>query len=240
MTQRSDWDAVTQGGGRGSGDQVIYYRRPRKGNQAGWIIWGDSLSGSKLRDFLRRGFEPLMKYGAINSVGRNRKLFGDSTNPVEEGYRRDQYVWEGILSHPDGPAEFPVEQIVTYRWYRPEQCPIPDVVFPQLKGLKVKEYNCPERCGRQPFVDVDGVGGVGALRQHLRIIHDWDQANLQSYGERVGIDFNRLDVLAMPVNEYTTPEPGFRCEECGAEFSKKIALAGHRRSHPVVEVETVA
>lgn len=207
----------------GQGDQIIYYRRPRKGENAGWITYGDSLSGSKYRDFVRRGFEPLEKYGYINTYARDRAAFGDGkTAPAEAGWTTERYIWEQILSHPDGPAEFPVEQLLTFRWYRPENVPVPGVSFPQLKGVKVKEFRCPERCGRAPFVDVDGAGGARALANHLRITHGWDIPSLMAYGERIGVDFTAADVVEMTVQEYTPPEPRRR-----------------RAEEPIVEVETV-
>ena len=47
--------------GQGKRDErVIYYRKPN-----GWITWADSESGTKLRDFSIRGFQPLFNYGAI-------------------------------------------------------------------------------------------------------------------------------------------------------------------------------
>lgn len=245
------WGALSQPKG-GAGDQIIYYRRPRKGEDAGWIVWGDSISGSKLRDYVRRGFEPLMQYGVINSPSRDKRALG---NDPEPGMTTEKYVWEAILSHPDGPAEFPVAQIIAYGWHRPDQCPVPDAYFPQLVGKKVREYTCPERCGRKPFIEVAGVGGVGSLRQHLRIMHGWDQANLQAYGERMGIDFNKGDVdelliadveyerpqsRALPqrqsVAEIETVGEGLTCEDCGQEFTGQMAaarIARHRKRHAV-------
>lgn len=234
------WSVLGERSGRGDSDQVIYYRRPNKGMNAGWIVFGDSLSGSKLRDFVKRGFEPLMQYGPINTPERNARREGTASMPPDPNMTNERYSWEAILMHPNGSAEFPVEQLITYRWYRPELCPVPGVSFPQLKGLKIKEYNCPERCGRAPFVDVDGVGGVGILRQHLRIMHKWDQANLIAYGEKVGIDFTKVDVATLAVNEYEIPESQeYKCEECGFTAKNAFGLQAHQRSHPMVEVEAV-
>ncbi|KKK75451.1 hypothetical protein LCGC14_2873550, partial [marine sediment metagenome] len=85
-----------------------YYRRPNEGEDAGWIIVGPvSGNGTAVADFIRRGFEPLHKYGRIPH---------DEPSP-----------WKTILSHPDGPGEFPVDQIMTARWFAVEgqknQCP---------------------------------------------------------------------------------------------------------------------
>lgn len=225
----------------GAGDQIIYYRRARRGEHPGWIVWGDSLSGSKLRDYVRRGFEPLMQYGVINSPARDRRAF---SNEPEPGMTTEKYVWEAILTHPDGPAEFPVEQVITYGWHRPEKCPIPDAYFPQLVGKKVTEYTCPERCGRK-FIGLDGVGGVGTLRTHLRVMHGWDQSNLQAYGTRMGIDFNKGDVDDLLVNDVVyggAAVEALSCEKCGEEFNGAMAAARrakHVKNHPVAEIVTV-
>ena len=151
MTQRTMGD-IRQGGD----EHVIYWRKPN-----GWITWADTESGTKMRDYSRRGFEPLWKYGNFN-------VDGYPGSPVQ--------IWERILSHPDGPAEFPVEQVVSLRWYN--QPPVPGVRFPQLTGLKIKEYRCPE-CDRAPFVHVVSMpkmpSGIMGLGNHLRIHHDWDR-----------------------------------------------------------------
>ena len=240
----NQWAAFAQPNA-GAGDQIIYYRRPRRGEHNGWIVYGDSLSGTKLRDYVRRGFEPLMKYGVINSNERDRRMCGDATRPRDETMTKDRYIWEGILTHPDGPAEFPVEQLAAFRWYRPERCPVPDVYFPQLVGKQIKEYTCPERCGPPPFVAIEGMGGVGTLRTHLRVMHDCDQANLQAYGARVGIDFNRADVNDMAITDVAYGGQAVEtltCERCGDEFKGAMAkarLAKHAKNHPVAVVETV-
>lgn len=240
----SQWAALGQPNA-GDGDQIIYYRRPRKGEDPGWIIWSDSLSGTKLRDKVQSGFEPLMQFGVINSAERDRRFYGDRSQPRDPSMTKERYIWEAILTHPDGPAEFPVEQVVAYRWYRPERCPVPDAYFPQLVGKQIKEYTCPERCGRPPFVAVEGAGGVGALRTHLRIMHGWDQANLQAYGARVGIDFNESDMNAGPMVDvvYGGQAPvTLSCERCGEEFTGAMAaarLGKHLKNHPVAVIETV-
>lgn len=227
----------------GAGDQVIYYRRPvgPDKEESGWIIIGDTLSGTKYRDYVRRGFQPLEKYGSVNTAGRDARAFGTKTTPAEEGWTPARYRWEQILSHPDGPGEFPVDQILTYRWYRPENLPIPGVVFPQLQGVKVKEYRCPERCGRPPFVDIDGTGGMRGLGSHLKIAHEWDTVALITYGERVGLDFLKADVAEFSAQEYIVEQAAaeFVCPHCKKPFRSRIALEGHKRSHPMVEVEAI-
>ena len=208
--------------GRNLGDQVIYYRRPlvdRHGNKAenaGWIVWGDSTSGTKLRDYSIRGFTPIFNYGAVNSTANIKYA-------EEHGIAPINWPWIPILRHPDGPAEFPLDQVLSMRWYRPENCPVPDVSWPQLKGVKIKEYRCPE-CNRPAFVDnASGVGAVYGLGTHLRIMHEWDRVSLMAYGDRIGIDFNAVDVENKLVQEY---EP-------------KVAAPRRKAPEPQVEIEVV-
>lgn len=237
--------------GRGAGDQVIYWRRPMvsmfstmPADNPGWITWGDSLSGTKLRDYLSRGFTPLMQYGVINSKENAERFRADGNG---------RQIWGLILSHAMGPAEFPVNQVLTFGWYRPERCPLAGVFFPQLIGRKVREYQCPE-CNRPAFVDLDDAPAVRRLAIHLRLIHKWERLDLMAYGERLGIDFNEAvgglvtdyevaGVGATPadVNEVARPSievetvvaPAFGCNfpGCGKAFTTRIALAGHKRSH---------
>ena len=211
--------------GRNMGDQVIYYRRPlldKDGNpaeNAGWIVWGDSTSGTKLRDYAIRGFTPIFTYGAINSAANIKWAEDNKVKPPA-------WPWVPILRHPDGPAEFPIDQILTLRWYRPENCPVPGVVWPQLKGVKIKEYRCPE-CKRAPFVDnAGGVGAIYGLGTHLRIMHGWDRVALMAYGDRIGVDFNAVDVMNQLVQEYDA-EP------------KAVRRSRSQAAEPQVEIEVV-
>ena len=241
MQGMQEWGQST---GRNLGDQIIYYRRPKlnklgePAENAGWITWGDSISGTKLRDFVARGFEPLMKYGSLNN--KERRLRAEA-----EGWPPGRILWDAILTHPDGPAEFTLEQIMAFRWYRPEQAPVLNVRFPQLAGQTVREYRCPE-CSRPPFIDIEGVGGITGLGNHLRIMHGWDRVSLNAYGDRVGINFNQTDVVTLAMEEMDIP--AVKCD-CGWEpsaDSKDVdsSLRAHQNLHcPLrkpVEVETVA
>lgn len=204
----------------GAGDEIIYYRRPRftrdgePAENAGWITWADSLSGTKRRDYETRGWVALTQYGKINSQQRENAL----ANRIENGEQMTprqysaEYIWGAILRHPDGPAEFPLDQILALRWYEARNCPIKDVepaqLFPQLKGHRIKHYPCPQ-CNRS-FAEVDGSGAAKSFANHLRIMHDWDMANILNYGKEVGIDFAKVDfgstgVVEMTFGEEETP-----------------------------------
>lgn len=171
---------VASMGKGGKFETHLYYRRPNTGEQKGWIVVGPR---THVEDYTMRGFEPMWKYGIVE---RHERVF--------ENAQGDAYVfnqWRPILSHPDGPAEFPAEQVMILRWYKPEDCPVPGTAFPQLAGHKIKEYKCPE-CDRPPFAARDGLGGVEPLGRHLRLLHSWDRASLVKYGETVGIDFDAI------------------------------------------------
>ncbi len=181
-----------------------YYRRPLTGEDAGWIVIGPvSGNGTAVEDFISRGFEPLKKYGHIDPNEKNK--------------------WKKILEHPDGPGEFPLSQIMDLRWWRTQDCPLPGVHFPQLVGHKVKEIPCPD-CKR-PFFAVDGEGGVGELARHLRIMHGWDTKQLDTYGERVGINFDAI--YEMPEHSFEEVELGAKeaakCHSCGEELPEKLS-----------------
>lgn len=204
-------------------ERVIYYRRPRKGAMPGWIIWSDSQPG-KRSDMIIRGFIPLPQYGRIHDGDdRDGRLF-EAHGP-----------WGAILSRPGGPAEFPADQVITYRWYRPEnvgspdlnkgQVAVPNVRFPQLlehvKDSPIREFPCPE-CDQRTFLQ------AVHLARHLRNSHDWDRADILSWGAAIGVDFSReYKTRVVPVSYGDLVElPG--------EVDLELELA------PLVAVETVA
>jgi hypothetical protein len=203
-------------GGRGMGDEVIYYRRPfrtRDGDaatNAGWITWADSLSGTKRRDYETRGFTALTQFGKINSAQNENALAHRIENGEQMTPRQysAEYIWGPILRHPEGPAQFPLEQILEMRWYEPRTCPIKDVnpaeLFPQLRGHKVKNFPCPQ-CNRN-FPAVDGAGAAKPFANHLRIMHDWDMTNILNYGNVIGIDFAAVEFATGTSDEITFGE----------------------------------
>lgn len=198
-------------------EQVIYYRCPpvikhtgERHEQAGWIICGDSQS-PKLADNVMRGYIPLSEFGFVK----------DSRN-----------MWGPILSHPDGPRQFPLDQIIAYRWYHVDdlrrQWPgLParyqrdqDLarLFPQLRDpdLKIKEYGCPN-CRNRKFLEPRG------LFQHLHNHHDFKTEDIFAWGEKMGIDFGDMlrdramtEVTFDPVDDTPEEEPeyaGFTVED---------------------------
>ena len=167
-------------------EKVIYYKAPeitvmgKPYANASWIDWGDSQS-SKRMVMIERGWIPLTKFGPV---------------------RDSLFPWVTILMHPDGPAMFPVEQLLSQRWWNRDilkaQWPAeprtyygtptmpsgftPERLFKQLAGVQIVEYQCPQctdRTVRTPM----------GLFQHLSITHDWDTKDIFTYGEKAGIDF---------------------------------------------------
>ena len=182
-----------------------YFRKPLVGKEPGWIAVCQYRGGANLEHFLDREFQPLRKYGDVTQF-----LDEDCKVPDPGG------IWGPILRHPDGPAEFPAEQVVTARWYKSEVCPVP-VDWKQLAGVKITQYQCPQ-CNREPFVSAmrDGkplaIGdGVVGLAKELQNAHSWDRLSVMAYGEKVGIDFNSVgtptDVIEYVYEEKAQTEP---------------------------------
>ena len=207
-------------------ERVIYYRKPITGSdEDGWIVWGDSESGTKLRDRAILGFTPLFKYGIITCY-----LDSELKQPDPAS------VWGPILRHPDGPAEFPVSQIVTYRWHTDP--PIPGLRFSQLSGMQITQYQCPE-CSRAPFGELKRgdevvLSAIKGLGSHLTIMHKWDRLALLRWGDRVGIDFDSIDARKVIPYEYEekkevenvkveTKTAEVTCNSCGSPIVGKLA-----------------
>ena len=193
-------------------ERVMYYRKPkvhrdRKGFEepyleADWIGWGDTQDGKRLM-LLERGWQLLPQFGVIHDGDPAYKLYGP---------------WGAILTHPAGPAAFPVDQIKAYRWYHPDQVPVPGTRFPQLAGEKIVEYACPE-CTRLAFHEPVHLG------RHLKNGHQWLPADLDRYSNKTGIDFAKAitpkgiqefvftaEEIAASPTEPTTPAAEFEIE----------------------------
>ena len=178
---------------RARSERVCFYRTPQhrpdgaKHLQAGWIGWGDTQDSIKMGK-ISRGYLPLDQYGFIRSKSRE----DDPDGPFEL-----YGPWGVILSQPGGPAEFPLEQILTYHWYDadrlrqslhgriPPTLRVKDgmVLWPQLRGHELRVFACPE-CS-----DWRSIEAV-FLARHLRIWHDYDRADIIAFGAQYGVDFS--------------------------------------------------
>ena len=179
-------------GNRRRSERVCYYRTPQRRPdggrhvQAGWITWGDTQDSIKLGK-LSRGYVPMERYGFIRA-----KATDESPDGPFELYGH----WGPLLAHPDGPGEFPKEQILAYHWYDADRMrtslrgQIPPslktrgamVLWPQLAGESLRIFACPE------CTDWRSLEAV-FLARHLRIWHDYDRADIIAFGTQYGIDF---------------------------------------------------
>ena len=147
-----------------------------------------------------------------------------------------------------GAKEFPVEQIIAYRWHvRP---PYREVQFPQLAGVEITNYGCPE-CEKGIFASVNPSEAAQMLRTHLTSAidaqHRYSPTDLTSLGKEWGIDFDsarmgRRSVRVERPEEPQVSEPlvltkakEYKCLACGftpAEDNKRpwLALSNHKCS----------
>ena len=190
--------AMDMGGSRNA--KVIYYR-----NKRGWITWGDT-QASKQINMMQKGCQPLPQFGYIT----------DSKD-----------LWGPILRHPDGPAMFPVEQVLTYRWYR--DCPVKSAKFPQLTGVKIVEFPCPE-CQRPGFHSPIHLG------MHLRVMHEYDRSEVLKYGDAMGIDFSKVPG-GRQIVEYEFEGAVQEVEEAAEELFEVSTISPQSPASPELRAE---
>lgn len=181
------------GGQQGRGkisERCMYYRKPPSGTEAGWIVVNGT-NPERQQGLFQKGFVPLHQYHFVSPQ--------DVDHP-DESYR----TWSQILLSPGGPAEFPVDQLIAYRWYDPNVCPVPSARFPQLVGAKITRVWC-EECTTVYY------HRPTHLARHLRAVHGYDRADVRAYGEQYGIVFAReLDGASRSIEAVSyelPPEP---------------------------------
>lgn len=168
------------GGGQGRGkvsERCMYYRRPPGGVESGWIVVNGT-NPERQQGLFQKGFVPLHEYGFVDPQGVADRL------GVSKDEQAPYCMWSKILESPGGPEEFPVEQLIAYRWYDPEVCPVPRARFPQLVGAKITRVWC-EECSTIYYHKPTH------LARHLRSVHHYDRADVRAYGEQYGITFSR-------------------------------------------------
>ena len=157
-----------------------YYRRPD-----GWIITGGIWSTFR-RDFEFKGCQFLPQYGAftIDSVWGtpNKDARSMPFNTAAEPWR--------IIFQKGGAKEFPVEQIIGFRWHI--NAPYAEVTFPQMEGIEVHDLWCPE-CEDTVFSALTERGAVDQLRRHLTSgrnnAHSYRPTDLLELGKEWKMDF---------------------------------------------------
>lgn len=211
-----------------------YYRR----GDNGWIITAPVWPSFE-NDMRFKGNTFLSGYGTfLYDMPGNRTVFdvnGRGYSPVTEPWR--------MIFQKGGIHEFPVEQIIAYRWHiRP---PYREVKFPQLEGVKIHDFFCPE-CEKGIFSSVREFEAIEMLRTHLTsrfdAKHEYRPEDLRSLGQQYGIDFfaprqGRNPVRREITQEETEQAPDLEatdaltCPECGKECKGTFGLQSHMRSH---------
>ena len=220
-----------------------YYRRIEDGGTAsGWIVIA-STSPSNRSDSEYKGFRFLPQYGEFTNgsaqpraVAKERDARGNPWNPALEPWR--------LIFQLDGAKEFPIDQIIAYRWHvRP---PYREVKFPQLQGAEITNYGCPE-CDKGLFSSLNAAEAAQMLRTHLTSAidaqHKYTPVDLTALGKEWDIDFDsarmgrRSVTMQEPVEPETTepldltPTNKYQCQNCGYEPTGKspwLALRNHK------------
>lgn len=159
-----------------------YYRR----KSDGWILTAGAWPSMKA-DMEFKGLEYLPRYGVFTYGtpwgDTNRDRTGRNFNAIAE-------PWRLIFQSDGGAAEFPVSQVIAYRWHIRQ--PYREVKFSQLDGIEVIDYFCPE-CESGIFSAVDQQEAMEQLRIHLTSrtneSHAYRPEDLRALGSELGIDF---------------------------------------------------
>ena len=203
--------------------------------QRGWIITGNA-TWSNVQHFTEKGYERLPHYGTFVIDTADPRGTPKAIDTRGVPWNSALEPWKQILQM-GGAKEFPVSQIIAMHWdIHP---PYRGVAFPQLRGVEVTNYQCPE-CTRGPFSGLTPRAAAELLRQHLtsRIDnrHEYRPEDIREVGRALGIDFYTRnlsrEILTYAKSEPESLEPGkevvnldepesiyieaFRCERCGA------------------------
>ena len=170
---------------------VVYYKKPdtypdprypqgRANPQAGWIFWADSQDGRQI-EFLREGNKLVaLTVPDPRNPRIQRPLAIRESDPDYQAYGN----WGPILCHPQGPGLFPLSQLLALGWYDPNRVPVPNVVFPALKGQKLTVWDCPE-CSDFTAITPQ------LIARHLSRTHNWTPLDLDRLGKEWGVTFER-------------------------------------------------
>jgi hypothetical protein len=184
--------ARTLGQGKGKvSERCMYYRKPPRGLEAGWVVV-QGTNAERQQGLFMKGFVPLQHYGFVNPQVIEPP---DPEADTAQAYR----TWAPILTRPGGPEEFPVSQLIEYRWYDPRRCPVPGVRFPQLEGASLTKFWCPE-CETVYYHKAIH------LARHLRSAHEWDRAEIGAYGKEAAEGRAAVEAFAYSAPDIE-PEP---------------------------------
>ena len=204
-----------------------YYRRGANG----WIVVAATTPANRSH-YEYKGFTQLPQYGEFRNgttggSAREADVNGVAWNPADEPWR--------LILQKGGAKEFPLAQVIAFRWHvRP---PYRDVVFPQLEGAEITNYQCPE-CDRGLFSDLNPQKAAQDLKTHLTSkidnAHAYAPADLRELGKEWGINFDSARMGKSPV----------RTEPCGCGYAPPAdsknagaSLRMHRRHCEKAPVE---
>lgn len=177
-----------------------YYRKPN-----GWIVLAPT-SPSNRSGYEYKGFTLLPQYGEFRNgtnepqaKKKERDDRGNPWNPAVEPWR--------LIFQRDGAKEFTVEQIIAFHWHLTP--PYREVSFPQLEGVEITVYPCPE-CEKGTFSSVKALEASDQLRTHLTSginkRHEYTPTDLRELGKELKIDFDSARVGRMQqVKEQMAP-----------------------------------
>lgn len=217
-----------------------YYRKLN-----GWICVGPTTPSNRA-DFEYKGFTFLPQYGEFangtNEARAQAKAVDDRGNPWNPAVEQ----WRLIFQR-GGAKEFPIDQIIAFRWHlRP---PYREVAFPQLDGVAIINYPCPE-CEKGVFASTNQREAAEQLRAHLTCgvnqRHSYTPTDLRELGKELGINFESARVGRMQEIRPLEPEHAAEltsaerlpCERDGCDYltpesskNPKASLMMHERHH---------
>lgn len=175
-----------------------YYRKP-----GGWIVVASTTPANR-GHYEYKDFTFLPRYGEFaqgtgGGDAKERDDRGVLWNPADEPWR--------LIFQRSGAKEFPVEQIIAYRWHiRP---PYREVKFPQLEGVNITDLPCPE-CSNV-FSSINPREAAQFLRVHLTSkingSHEYTPTDLRELAKEWGIDMEtRRTNVAVPPAATLEPE----------------------------------
>ena len=163
----------------------MYWRRPvRPGDPlSGWITIGPGGATPRgARDtgsynlYLKKGFQPITKYGYINPPSSEKGWY-DFIHLIRQG----------------GAHEFPVSQILAYRWHI--HPPVPGVKFPQLEEVAdaIQHAVCPQ-CDFDVWAPPDDASIGNRLFEHLWQVHGFDPEDAEEFVHKQGFTYVRQQI----------------------------------------------
>ncbi len=169
-----------------------YARRPMDGSMPGWVVQVPAQAN------LRKDYEHDRHFKYLDEYGQFLITQADAQTRALKHYDSRGVVWNSfvepwrLIFQKGGAKEFPLEQVIAYHWHiRP---PYREVEFPQLRGLDIVDFECPECTDKLVvFSALTKEEAARQLRIHLtsRIndSHSYSPADVQALGAELGVDF---------------------------------------------------